>query len=103
MDVVLIDASMGQQTNGNQVDGTFTTTAYSNVLKICQEELNLCLDKEHLKNRIKTLKSNFNACHDLFKSLSGFAWNPISKLFEAENEVWKTLIEVIIEYNSDFV
>ncbi|KAK1563637.1 hypothetical protein Q3G72_030491 [Acer saccharum] len=59
MDIVLIDALLEQQVNGNRVDGTFTTTAYNNVLK----------------------------------GLSGFAWNPNNKLFEAEPEVWNSLIE----------
>ena len=35
MDIVLIDALLEQQVNGNRVDGTFTTTAYNNVLKVC--------------------------------------------------------------------
>ena len=94
MDIVLIDALLEQQANGNRVDGTFTTTAYNNVLKICRDELNYPFDKEHLKNRMKTLKANFNACHDLFKGLSGFSWNSNTMLFEAEPEVWTVLIEV---------
>ncbi|KAK4848573.1 hypothetical protein QYF36_014695 [Acer negundo] len=68
MDVVLLDALLEQQANGNRIDGTFTTTAYNNVLKICREELKYQFDKDHLKNRIKTLKINFNACYDLSKS-----------------------------------
>ncbi|XP_062085441.1 uncharacterized protein At2g29880-like [Humulus lupulus] len=93
MDIVLIDALLEQQANGNRVDGTFTTTAYNNVLKICRDKLKYPFDKEHLKNRMKTLKANFNACHDLFKGLSGFSWNSNTKLFEAEPEVWTILIE----------
>ncbi|KAK3228991.1 hypothetical protein Dsin_000872 [Dipteronia sinensis] len=59
------------------------------MLRVCREELNYPFGKEHLKNRMKT---NFNTCHDLFKGLSGFAWNPNNKLFEAEPEVWNSLI-----------
>ena len=33
-----------------------------------------------------------------FKNTSGFAWNPISGLFEAEDEVWEPLIEVSYIY-----
>ena len=98
MDIVLIDALLEQQVNGNRVDGTFTTTAYNNVLKICRDELNYPFDKDHLKNQLKTLKTNFNICHDLFKGLSGFAWNPNTKLFEAEPEVWTTFIEISFWY-----
>ena len=35
MDLVLVDALLEQQLNGNRCDGTFTTTAYNNVLKFC--------------------------------------------------------------------
>ncbi|KAK3189643.1 hypothetical protein Dsin_029204 [Dipteronia sinensis] len=94
MDVVLLDALLEQQANGNRIDGTFTTSAYNNVLKICREELKYPFDKDHLKNRIKTLKINFNACYDLFKGLSGFSWSPVTRMFEAELEVWNTLIKV---------
>ncbi|KAK3210789.1 hypothetical protein Dsin_015495 [Dipteronia sinensis] len=35
MDVVLLDALLEQQANGNRIDETFITSAYNNVLKIC--------------------------------------------------------------------
>ncbi|PON43469.1 hypothetical protein PanWU01x14_274080 [Parasponia andersonii] len=57
------------------------------------DELNYPFDNDHLKNQMKTLKTNFNICHDLFKGLSEFAWSPNTKLFEAELEVRMTLIE----------
>ncbi|KAL5571102.1 hypothetical protein UlMin_020699 [Ulmus minor] len=93
MDVVLLDALLEQQANGNRIDGTFTTSAYNNVLKICREELKYPFEKYHLKNRIKTLKINFNACYDLFKGLSGFSWSLVTRIFEVEPKVWNTLIE----------
>ena len=34
IDVVLLNALLEQQIIGNRIDGTFTTTAYNNVLKI---------------------------------------------------------------------
>ncbi|KAK2640945.1 hypothetical protein Ddye_022708 [Dipteronia dyeriana] len=73
MDVVLFDTLLEKQANGNRIDRTFTISAYNNVLKICRKELKYPFDKDHLKNRIKTLKINFNACYDLFKGLSGFS------------------------------
>ncbi|KAK1591193.1 hypothetical protein Q3G72_003688 [Acer saccharum] len=86
MDRVLLNALLGQQVNGNRIDGTLTTSAYNNVLKICREELKYPFDKDHLKNRIKNLKINFNAGYDLLKGLSGFSWSPITRMFEAEPE-----------------
>ncbi|KAL6529689.1 hypothetical protein OROGR_015312 [Orobanche gracilis] len=47
--------------------------------------------KNHIKNRMKTLKCHFAEVYDLFHSLSGFAWNPITRKFEADG-VWDDLI-----------
>ncbi|XP_059664096.1 uncharacterized protein LOC132309849 [Cornus florida] len=93
VDGILLDALLEQQENGNRVDGTFTSTAYSNVVKICSQKLGYPFDKDHVKNRMKTMKNNFNTCYDLFKNLSGISWSPETKLFKAEPEVWKALIE----------
>ncbi|KAJ1376778.1 Myb/SANT-like domain [Sesbania bispinosa] len=48
--------------------------------------------KQHVKNRMKTAKEKFSEAFDLFNSLSGFAWNPITRRFEAEDEVWADFI-----------
>ncbi|XVF29218.1 hypothetical protein REPUB_Repub15cG0101800 [Reevesia pubescens] len=76
-----------QQVKGNKVDGTFTHHAYDNLVKICVEKIGFPFDKNHLKNHVETLKENFSTCFDLFIHLSGFGWNPVTELFEAELEV----------------
>ena len=38
---------------------------------------------------------NFNTCLDIFKGLSSFSWNPKTKLFDVEPEVWNDLIKVL--------
>ena len=43
---------------------------------------------------MKTLKRVFGEAYDAVKGLSGFGWNSVSQLFEAEEEVWDALIEV---------
>lgn len=97
-DEVLLDALLGEQLKGNRPNGTWSSTAFNNVLKTLNEKLKFPFVKDHVKNRMKTLKSNFFACHEIFNGLtmSGFAWNPESQLWEAENEVWKELIQVIL-------
>ncbi|KAG6481767.1 hypothetical protein ZIOFF_058388 [Zingiber officinale] len=82
-----------QQVNGNRVGSTFTSTAYKEMVVICREKTKIPLTKDHLKNRMKTLKTNFNSCYDLFKNASGVQWHAESKRFEAEEEVWKQLID----------
>ncbi|XP_028785416.1 uncharacterized protein At2g29880-like [Neltuma alba] len=94
MDDYLVDAFMEQYNCGNKVNGTFTTTAYENIVKEMSALLDIEMDKEKIKNRWKTLKKNFSEIYDIFKNgLSGFAWNPSTQLWEAEDEVWDQLIE----------
>ncbi|XVF68006.1 hypothetical protein PTKIN_Ptkin10aG0168000 [Pterospermum kingtungense] len=92
-DNVFIDAMLEQQVNGYRIDEIFTSTAYVNMLKRLTDELKYPFDKDHLKNHMKTLKNNFNSCYDLFRGMSGFAWNPETKLFDAEPETWRELIQ----------
>ena len=66
--------------------------------KKCSESFGYVVEKSNIKNRIKTLKGTFNSYHDLFKNMSRYAWNPITRLFEAEDEVWEPLIEVSYIY-----
>ncbi|ESW34050.1 hypothetical protein PHAVU_001G120000 [Phaseolus vulgaris] len=51
------------------------------------------ITKNHVKYRQKSLKNRWREVHDLFSSLSGFAWNQNSNKFEAEDEVWDSLIQ----------
>ncbi|KAA8521825.1 hypothetical protein F0562_012504 [Nyssa sinensis] len=94
MDDTLIDAFYQQNVIGNKIDGTFTTKAYDEVVKELCEKLGMDVNKDKIKNRLKTIKTHFNECFDLFNyGLSGFSWSPITKLWSAEPEVWKSLIE----------
>ncbi|XP_057739769.1 uncharacterized protein LOC130956812 [Arachis stenosperma] len=42
---------------------------------------------------MKTLQDHFAEAYDLFHHLSGFAWNPVTRKFEAEEEVWQDFIK----------
>ncbi|GKB30551.1 putative nuclease HARBI1, partial [Tanacetum coccineum] len=79
--------------NMNRPNGNFLSHAYNNIVKALSDKFNITFEKEKLKNRIKTLKKYFNQFHDVFKevSLSGYAWNPSTRLIEAEDDVWEAL------------
>lgn len=101
MDALFIEAMLYEEKQGNRCDGTFTSASYMNMLDFLKGKLEIPnLKKEHLKNRLRTLKENFRECYDLFhnKSSLGFTWNPTTKLWTAEEEVWKTFLEVIYIY-----
>ncbi|XLS51045.1 hypothetical protein HN51_011722, partial [Arachis hypogaea] len=93
MDTTFIDALIEECRKENRVDGTFTTMAYDNILSLLRSIYGNHLRKENLKNRLKTLKDHFEVCYDHFHGLSEFSWNLITKMFEAEAEVWKELIK----------
>ncbi|XP_057536694.1 uncharacterized protein LOC130814593 [Amaranthus tricolor] len=58
------------------------------MVKACLGILEFPFTKDHLKNRLKTLKSNFGEVKDLFNA-SGWGWDEDTSMFENEDEVWK--------------
>lgn len=94
MDQILLNALMEEANKGNRHDGAWTTEAYSNVVDALRSLVAPTMTKQHIKNRMKTLKEHYAESYDLFGSLSGFAWNPTTRRFEAEDEVWQDLIRV---------
>jgi hypothetical protein len=94
MDLALLNALTEEAHKGNRHDGSWTTEAYNNVVELLRTTIGGHITKQHIKNRMKTMKENFGEAYDLFNSLSGFAWNSITRKFEAEEEVWDALIKV---------
>nr|KAJ0199524.1 hypothetical protein LSAT_V11C600309230 [Lactuca sativa] len=94
MDYAYIKAMIKQQEIGNRVNGSFTPTAYAQMVEELNNEHQMDITKSHLKNCYKTLKKHFSQWYDLFRgiSLSGFSWNSTTQLIEAEEEVWDNLI-----------
>ncbi|XP_057440313.1 uncharacterized protein At2g29880-like [Lotus japonicus] len=93
MDQILLDAFCEEVTKGNRPDGAWTTQGYANVLEALRAGVSPTMTKQNIKNRMKTMKDNFTEAYDLFKGLSGFAWSPMTKRFEAEDHVWEELIK----------
>ena len=96
MDTLFINCLLEEQTKGNRVDGNWSKIAPKNIVNKLKGKLqvgfNDDLNKDHLKNRMKTMKSTFNTTYELFKKLSDFSWNPMTELFEAKSEVWNELL-----------
>lgn len=102
LDYAYIQTMIKQQETGNRVNGSFTPTAYAQMVEELNTEHQMDITKSHLKNRYKTLKKHFSQWYDLFRgiSLSGFSWNSSTQLIEAEEEVWDNLIKVIVPFMS---
>ncbi|XP_068504308.1 L10-interacting MYB domain-containing protein-like [Phaseolus vulgaris] len=93
MDLALLSAMVEEARRGSRVDGSWTTQGYNNIVMALHEVGMHTITKNHVKNRQKSLKDRWREVHDLFSSLSGFAWNQSSKKIEAEDEVWDSLIQ----------
>ncbi|XAR71155.1 hypothetical protein NMG60_11028288 [Bertholletia excelsa] len=93
MDKVLLDALLEEQQKGNRLEGVFTPSAYANLVQACNEKLGMKFENNHLKNRMKTLKTNFSTCYNLFKGMSVFSWNPGAKMWDAELELRREFLE----------
>ncbi|KAF2293663.1 hypothetical protein GH714_003933 [Hevea brasiliensis] len=89
MDNVLINAILEEDHKGNRPEGTWNTRVFDNMLQVLRVAFGPVIQKSNIKNRMKTLKRTFAECKDLFHGLSGFAWNPVTKLFEATFDVWE--------------
>ncbi|XP_014511801.1 uncharacterized protein At2g29880-like [Vigna radiata var. radiata] len=93
MDARLMHSMIEENRLGNGVDGSWTTQAYNNMVQYLHNSGYVHVTKTNVKNRQKVLKDQWREVHDLFGSLSGFAWNSITMRFEAEEEVWADLIQ----------
>ncbi|XP_060197931.1 uncharacterized protein LOC132626919 [Lycium barbarum] len=49
---------------------------------------------ELIHNRMRVIKTKFAKCYDTFQmGMSGFSWDPITNMWDAEPEVWDQLIQ----------
>ncbi|KAG2405756.1 uncharacterized protein HKW66_Vig0050110 [Vigna angularis] len=93
MDARLLHSMIEESRIGNRVDGSWTSQAYSNMVDHLHSSGYVAITKNNVKNRQKVLKDKWREVHDLFSGLSGFAWNPVSMTFHAEDDVWMDLIQ----------
>ena len=70
MDNCLVDAMIEKAQTGNRVDGSWTTQAYTNIVQALRDARFDSITKNHVKNRLKTLKERWREIHDLFKGTS---------------------------------
>ncbi|XP_057456805.1 L10-interacting MYB domain-containing protein-like [Lotus japonicus] len=93
MDIALLHALSEEAARGNRSDGQWTTEAYANVVESLRSLTGPHITKDNVKNRMKSLKDRWKNAFDMFNGLSGFAWNPITRKFDAKEQVWEELIK----------
>ncbi|QHO51240.1 uncharacterized protein DS421_1g29220 [Arachis hypogaea] len=94
MDEVLLNALAEEASKGNRHDGSWTTEAYANVVKTLSIAIGPHITKNHIKNRIKTLKDHFAEAYDLFHHLSGFEKPQAEKWKKMQIKHYDTLKEL---------
>ncbi|KAJ1393662.1 Myb/SANT-like domain [Sesbania bispinosa] len=92
MNYIMLSQFTEEQNKGHRVGGSWLPVAYANVVNSLRFAGVSDVTKQHIKNRMKTCNAKFVEAHDLFNSLSGFAWNQMTRMFEAEEEVWEDFI-----------
>lgn len=102
MDDMLIDSLIDQMHKGQKISGSFTRNAYATVACLITQKFGMSCHSENVKNRMKTLKSNFSEAKDILNS-SGFGFNQSTQRIEATTSVWETYIKVILLLTNVFL
>ena len=93
MDDVLIDSLIDQMHKGQKIGRVFAKNAYASIACVITQKLEMSYHSKNIRNRIKTLKSNFSAEKDILNS-SDFGFNNSTQRIETETSLWETYIKV---------
>ncbi|XP_077246086.1 uncharacterized protein At2g29880-like [Tasmannia lanceolata] len=91
MDKVLVDTLLFQIAEGYKIPNGFKDHAYVAAATAMNAFFNLQLNKEHIKNRIKTMKETYKSVC-IILSRSGFGWDNNTKMVTCKKEVYDDYI-----------
>ncbi|XP_077239772.1 uncharacterized protein LOC143880686 [Tasmannia lanceolata] len=86
MDRHLIVAMQHQIAEGQKAPNGFKDVAYNGAAQELTTVLKKQITKEHIKNRLKTMKTNYRFLNTIV-NLSGFGWDPQLKKISVEDQV----------------
>ncbi|KAJ4970275.1 hypothetical protein NE237_003374 [Protea cynaroides] len=92
MDRCLTKALVQQVKKGNKIDKSLTSTAYTAAVAILNKKFALDLNKEHIRNRLKTWKKQYGVLKELLAQ-RGFQWDERQKMVVANDSVWNEYIK----------
>ena len=96
MNEYLIDSLLHQEAIGNRSEGRFFSVAYDNIINGVGDRFGVTIDRSNIKNRLKYIKESFNECKNLLGEDSRIKWSADSKRFNADPNVWRELIQVLV-------
>ncbi|XP_077243669.1 uncharacterized protein LOC143884142 isoform X2 [Tasmannia lanceolata] len=91
MDKVLIITLLHQVSEGNKIPNGFKDVAYNAAVHKVNQQFELHLNKDHIKNRVKTLKATYKSLNDLVGQ-NGFGWDSVKKRISVSDEAYETYI-----------
>ena len=94
MDGQLLEVLKEQKAKGLKDDRNFQPQAYRAAIDALNETFKLNITKNHIVNRLKTLKEQMGNAVELLNQKSGISWDDISKRLVADENVWNNLIQV---------
>ncbi|XP_020275878.1 uncharacterized protein LOC109850308 [Asparagus officinalis] len=92
MDSCLSEALVEQIHRGQKCDKSFKNDAYEAVCVHLYAKCGIKINESHVRNRLKTLKKDFSVFQAMLNSNSGFVFNRITKMMDAELQVWEDYI-----------
>ncbi|XP_042483561.1 L10-interacting MYB domain-containing protein-like isoform X2 [Macadamia integrifolia] len=92
MDRCLTKALVQQVKQGNKIDKSLSSSAYAAAVAVLNEKFALDLNKEHIRNRLKTWKKQYGVLKELL-SQSEFQWDERQKIFVANDSGWNEYIK----------
>ncbi|CAL1403555.1 unnamed protein product [Linum trigynum] len=92
MDRCLMELLLEQVLLGNKVENNFKTGVYSLALDAINKKFGLELTKNHVRNRLRTLKKQYGLVKELL-SHAGFEWDDRLNMVVASDEQWNDYIK----------
>ncbi|XP_077239711.1 uncharacterized protein LOC143880609 [Tasmannia lanceolata] len=93
MDKVLVDALLEQVSEGHKIPNGFKDVAYTAASRAMNSRYGKDMTKEHIKNRVKTLKKKFVAVNTIINT-NGFGWDDVNKKIEVTEDVYNAWVAV---------
>ncbi|XP_077237010.1 uncharacterized protein LOC143878626 [Tasmannia lanceolata] len=101
MDGALLAALKNQIAEGQKTGAGFKECAYFAVAQELVTVLNITLTKEHVKNRLKTLKTTYRTLNSI-TNLSGFGWDETICKLSVDEEVKNEYLRLHPEHQRFF-
>ena len=96
MNEYLIDSLLHQQSIGNRGEAKFFSAAYDSIVTGVGERFGVAIDRNNIKNRLKYIKETFYECKSVLGEDTRIKWCPESRRFNADPNVWRELIQVLV-------